>query len=118
MYKRQTQDDIDRGQARGGDSTLGITTTTTTSTVGLSTTFDLEENNNYIQMPASVIGVNNIFKVRSDTVYDGLFNIRYQLFLNDLYYFNSVELLQFAMTKTYLEDIDFLLTTEKQIRFN
>ena len=25
-----TQDDIDRGQARGGDSTLGITTTTTT----------------------------------------------------------------------------------------
>ena len=31
---------------------------------------------------------------------------------------NSVELLQFAMTKTYLEDIDFLLTTEKQIRFN
>ena len=27
-----TQDDIDRGQARGGDSTLGITTTTTTST--------------------------------------------------------------------------------------
>ena len=54
-----TQDDIDRGQARGGNSTLGITTTTTTSTVGLSTTFDLEENNNYIQMPPSVIGVNN-----------------------------------------------------------
>jgi len=44
-----TQDDIDRGQARGGDSTLGISTTTTTSTVGLSTTFDLEENNNYLQ---------------------------------------------------------------------
>ena len=47
-----------------------------------------------------------------------MFSIKYQLFLNDLYYFNSVELLQFAMTKTYLEDIDFLLTTEKQIRFN
>ena len=46
-----TQDDIDRGQARGGNSTLGITTTTTTSTVGLSTTFDLEENQNYIQIP-------------------------------------------------------------------
>ena len=39
-----TQDDVDRGRARGGDTTLGITTTTTTSTVGLSTTFDLEEN--------------------------------------------------------------------------
>ena len=113
-----TQDDIDRGQARGGASTLGITTTTTTSTVGLSTTFDLEENNNYIQMPPSVIGVNNIFKVRSDTVYDGLFNIRYQLFLNDLYAFGSIDLLQYSMVQTKLEDITFLLNPDVRYRFN
>jgi len=113
-----TQDDIDRGQARGGDSTLGISTTTTTSTVGLSTTFDLEENNNYIQMPPSVIGVNNIFKVRSDTVYDGLFNIRYQLFLNDLYAFGSIDLLQYSMVQTKLEDITFLLNPNVRYRFN
>ena len=49
----------------------------------------------------------------------GFFYLKvHQLFLNDLYYFNSVELLQYAMVKTYLEDIDFLLTTDKQIRFN
>jgi len=113
-----TQDDIDRGQARGGDSTLGITTTTTTSTVGLSTTFDLEENQNYIQMPPSVIGVNQIFKVRSDTVYDGLFNIRYQLFLNDLYAFGSIDLLQYSMVQTKLEDITFLLNPNMRYRFN
>ena len=113
-----TQDDIDRGQARGGDSTLGITTTTTTSTVGLSTTFNIEENNNYIQMPPSVIGVNQIFKVRSDTVYDGLFNIRYQLFLNDLYAFGSIDLLQYAMVQTKLEDITFLLNPDVRYRFN
>ena len=113
-----TQDDIDRGQARGGDSTLGISTTTTTSTVGLSTTFDLEENNNYIQMPPSVIGVNQIFKVRSDTVYDGLFNIRYQLFLNDLYAFGSIDLLQYSMVQTKLEDITFLLNPDVRYRFN
>ena len=113
-----TQDDIDRGQARGGDTTLGITTTTATSTVGLSTTFDLEENSNYIQMPPSVIGVNQIFKIRSDTVYDGLFNIRYQLFLNDLYAFGSVDLLQYSMVQTYLEDISFLLNPDMRYRFN
>ena len=118
MKYKITQDDIDRGQARGGDSTLGITTTTTTSTVGLSTTFDLEENNNYIQMPPSVIGVNNIFKVRSDTVYDGLFNIRYQLFLNDLYAFGSIDLLQYSMVQTKLEDITFLLNPNVRYRFN
>ena len=113
-----TQDDIDRGQARGGDSTLGISTITTTSTVGLSTTFNIEENNNYIQMPPSVIGVNQIFKVRSDTVYDGLFNIRYQLFLNDLYAFGSIDLLQYAMVQTKLEDITFLLNPDVRYRFN
>ena len=113
-----TQDDIDRGQARGGNTTLGITTTTATSTVGLSTTFDLEENQNYIQMPPSVIGVNQIFKIRSDTVYDGLFNIRYQLFLNDLYQFGSIDLLQYTMVQTYLEDITHLLNPNMRYRFN
>ena len=113
-----TQDDIDRGQARGGNTTLGITTTTGTSKVGLSTSFNFEENSNYLQMPPSVIGVNQIFKIRSDTVYDGLFNIRYQLFLNDLYAFGSVDLLQYSMVQTYLEDISFLLNPDMRYRFN
>ena len=113
-----TQDDVDRGRSKGGGTSLGITTTTTTSTVGLSTTFDLEENQNYIQMPPSVIGVNQIFKIRSDTVYDGLFNIRYQLFLNDLYAFGSIDLLQYSMVQTYLEDITFLLNPDMRYRFN
>ena len=113
-----TQDDVDRGRARCGGTSLGISTTTTTSTVGLSTTFDLEENQNYIQMPPSVIGVNQIFKIRSDTVYDGLFNIRYQLFLNDLYAFGSIDLLQYSMVQTYLEDITFLLNPDMRFRFN
>ena len=112
------QDDIDRGQARGGDKDVGITTTTGTSTVGLTTTFNFEENSNYLQMPSSVIGVNQIFKIRSDTVYDGLFNIRYQLFLNDLYAFGSVDLLQYSMVQTYLEDISFLLNPDMKFRFN
>ena len=47
-----------------------------------------------------------------------MFSLKYQLFLNDLYFFNSLEMLSYAMTKTYLSDIDFLLNTEKQIRFN
>tara|TARA_R100000329_G_C7449126_1_gene158031 strand:- start:65 stop:526 length:462 start_codon:yes stop_codon:yes gene_type:complete len=47
-----------------------------------------------------------------------MFSVKYQLFLNDIYYWGATELLTYAMTKTYLEDINFLLTTEKQIRFN
>ena len=62
--------------------------------------------------------MNKIFKFDSSSISGGMFSIKYQLFLNDLYFFNSVELLQYSMTKRYLEDIDFLLTTDKQIRFN
>ena len=47
-----------------------------------------------------------------------MFSVKYQMFLNDVYYWGSLELLTYAMTKTRLEDIDFLLNTEKQIRFN
>ena len=113
-----TQEDIDRGKA-GGAGGVGITTTSATSTiVGTATTFNFYENSNYLQVPDSVVGVEKIFKFDTSSISGGMFSIKYQLFLNDLYYFNSVELLQYSMTKTYLEDIDFLLTTDKQVRFN
>ena len=113
-----TQEDINRGKA-GGAGGVGIVTTSATSTiVGTATTFSFYENSNYIQVPDSVIGIEKIFKFDTSSISGGMFSIKYQLFLNDLYYFNSVELLQYAMTKTYLEDIDHLLTTDKQIRFN
>jgi len=109
-----TQDDIDRGKAKN-TSGVGIVTTTGTSGIG---TFNFYETSNYIQVPDSVIGIEKVFKFDTSSISGGMFSIKYQLFLNDLYYFNSVELLQYAMVKSYLEDIDFLLTTDKQIRFN
>jgi hypothetical protein len=120
------QDDIDRG--RGGTSSAGITTTgvgivtttgTSTNISGLGTiTSNFYENSNFIQVPDSVIGIEKVFKFDTSSISGGMFSIKYQLFLNDLYFFNSVDLLQYSMTKRYLEDIDFLLTTDKQIRFN
>jgi hypothetical protein len=115
-----TQEDIDRGAAKNHDG-VGIVTTTATSTnvsgYG-TTTSNWYETSNFLQVPDSVIGVEKIFKFDTSSISGGMFSIKYQLFLNDLYYFNSVELLQYAMVKSYLEDIDFLLTTDKQVRFN
>ena len=115
-----TQDDIDRGKA---DPTTGVgivtTTANSTNVSGVGTmSFNWYENSNFLQVPESVIGVEKIFKFDTSSISGGMFSIKYQLFLNDLYYFNSIELLQYTMVKTYLEDIDFLLTTDKQIRFN
>ena len=114
-----TQDDIDRGKGPGSTGVTGITTTTATSTVGISTTFTYEENSNFLQVPPEVLGVTKIYHFDgSNTVTNNMFSVKYQLFLNDIYYWGSTELLSYAMTKTNLEDINFLLTTEKQIRFN
>lgn len=113
-----SQEDIDRGSAKGSNGVGIVTTTGTSNIVGTATTFSFYETSNYIQVPDSVIGVEKVFKFDTSSISGGMFSIKYQLFLNDLYYFNSVELLQYAMVKSYLEDIDFLLTTDKQVRFN
>ena len=119
MKYKVTQDDINRGKARGGDNTVGIVTTTVDTTVGLSTQFNFEENSNYLPMPPEVIGVTKIFHFDgTNTITNNMFSVKYQLFLNDIYYWGSTELLSYAMVKTYLQDIEFLLTTQKQIRFN
>ena len=115
-----TQEDLDRGQAKNTDG-VGIVTTSATSTSisGYGTTTNnWYETSNFLQVPDSVVGIEKIFKFDSSTISGGMFSIKYQLFLNDLYYFNSINLLQYSMTKSYLEDIDHLLTTDKQIRFN
>ena len=116
-----TEDDIKRGRSRGGnDDNVGITTSTATATIdGGTTSFSWEETSNYLQVPPEVIGVTKIFHYDgSNTITNNMFSVKYQLFLNDIYYWGSTEILTYAMVKTYLEDINFLLTTQKQIRFN
>jgi len=116
-----TEDDITRGRSRDGETdNIGITTTTATATIdGGTTTFSFTETANYLQLPDDIIGVSKVFHFDgSNRMSSGMFSLKYQLFLNDVYFYGSTELLTYAMTKTYLEDINFLLTTQKQIRFN
>ena len=113
-----TDDDINRCRSQP-TSGVGISTITVDHNVGLTTQFNFYEGGNYLQIPPSVIGVNKIFHFDgTNTITNNMFSVKYQLFLNDIYYWGSTELLTYAMVKTYLEDIEFLLTTQKQIRFN
>ena len=122
MKYQFTDDDISRGNGTVGIVTTNVTQPASTgigTTAGADATFKFEENSNYIKMPDSIIGVNKIYRFDgSNTMTNNMFSAKYQLFLNDVYYFDSLELLTYAMTKTKLEDIDFLLNTEKQIRYN
>ena len=115
-----TEDLVDRIKARRDDVATGITTTTASTTItGIgATTHTFEENQNYIQVPDTVIGIERVFKLDNRVISTNMFNINYQLFLNEIYYFSSMELLQYTQIKRYLEDIDFILHPDKQIRFN
>ena len=93
-------------------------TTTVTSTQGGIPSLEYEENANFLPLPDSVIGVNKVFKMDSSSISDGLFNIKYQIFLNDLYYYGAIDLLNYAQVKSYLETIDYLLNPDTQVRFN
>tara|TARA_B100001094_G_scaffold60419_1_gene55934 strand:+ start:1491 stop:2339 length:849 start_codon:yes stop_codon:yes gene_type:complete len=116
-----TQDDIDRGTSQPGkEGSVGITTETATQSFdGATQSFTWNENGNYLKVPDNIIGITKIFHYDgSNAISSGMFSIKYQMFLNDIYYMGASEVLSYAMTKTYLADLDFLLTTQKQIRFN
>lgn len=110
-----TEADIQRGRSKGGSYNVGIETSTVSSDIG---SFNWEENSNYIPVPDSVIGVERVFKLDNRTITSNLFNVNYQLFLNDIYWFSSTELLNYYVTKRYLEDIDWIVNPQRQIRFN
>tara|TARA_B100000035_G_scaffold107711_1_gene91347 strand:+ start:569 stop:1384 length:816 start_codon:yes stop_codon:yes gene_type:complete len=96
---------------------VGITTTTVSGTANLGNV-GWEEGQNYLQLPDHVLGVNKVFKMDNSTISSGLFNIKYQLFLNDLYYYGALDLLNYTMTKRYLEDLSRIITPDVQLRFN
>jgi hypothetical protein len=119
MKYQVSQADIDRGRATGFSGPGVSSTSVTENIVGTATPFNYYENSNYLKVPSYVIGINKIYQFEASNAFSsGMFSVKYQLFLNDLYYWGSMELLTYAMVKRQLEDIDWLLTTQKQIRFN
>jgi len=76
-----------------------------------------EENQNYLVIPDAVISVINIFPL-SDRANMNMFDVRYQLRLNDLYDFSSTSIVHYQMTMQHLDFLDHVLVGEKPIRFN
>ena len=120
-----TDDDVSRGKARPpgatGEDQTGITTSTASANiVGTAVTFSYYENSNYIQVPPAIIGINKIFQYDDarGLSMNNMFSFKYQLFLNDFYYWGNTDLLTYSMGMSYLETINFLTNTHKQIRFN
>ena len=68
-------------------------------------------------MPESVISVINIFPY-SNKGNLNLFDVRYQLRLNDLYDFSSTSIINYDVVLRHLDFLDHILVGEKPLRFN
>ena len=72
-------------------------------------TTDWEESTNYIPIPDHVVGISKVFGLVSNSIRSNLFGVEYQMFLNDLYAFGSLDIVNYFMNKQYLETLDMIL---------
>ena len=96
------------------DRILGNSSETATKN-SVSTTWS--EGNNFLIVPETVISVINIFPF-SDKGNLNLFDVRYQLRLNDLYDFSSTSIINYDIVLRHLDFLDHILVGEKPLRFN
>ena len=94
-----------------------ITGNSSESVTKNSVTTTWSEGNNYIIVPESVFSVINIFPF-SDKGNLNLFDVRYQLRLNDLYDFSSTSIINYDLVLRHLDFLDHILVGEKPLRFN
>jgi len=94
-----------------------MTTDTSESVTENSVTTTWKQGNNFLIVPETVISVVNVFPL-SDRANLNLFDVRYQLRLNDLYDFSSTSIVHYQMTMQHLDFLDHILVGEKPMRFN
>lgn len=82
-----------------------------------SVTSTWKEGSNYIIVPDNVFSVINIFPF-SNKGNLNLFDVRYQLRLNDLYDFSSTSVINYDVVMRQLDFLDHILVGEKPLRFN
>jgi hypothetical protein len=74
--------------------------------------------NKYITLPDEMIAVTRIFDVNDSYGAMNLFNIRYQLHLNELFNISSVSVTPYVVAMRHIEFLEEVFVGKKPIRFN
>ena len=82
---------------------------------GVSTTW--YEDKNYLVVPETILSIINIFPITNKGNMN-LFDVRYQMRLNDLYDFSSTSVVNYDLVMRQLDFLDHILVGEKPLRFN
>lgn len=72
----------------------------------------------YITLNDSIISVERVLQFTNKTTGAGVFDVKYQLMLNDIQSLTNTDLQYYSALKTNLQLINDLLTGQKPIRFN
>ena len=74
--------------------------------------------NKYITVSDSLIGATRVFRVGQNKMGMNMFDLRYQLRLNDLWDLSSTSYVNYSLTMQHLATLDLVFTGEQPIRFN
>lgn len=74
--------------------------------------------NKYITLDPSYIGVVSVFDIGDAVQSSNLFNIRYQIHLNDLFDFSSTTYVPYVTAMRHVESLEEIFVGKKPIRFN
>lgn len=77
-----------------------------------------DKTNRYIQLPDNIIGAVNIFEIGQALNTNNLFNIRYQIALNDLYTLTSVSMVPYYMAMQHIQFLEQMLVGKQPMRYN
>lgn len=81
--------------------------------INLSPSVTLDTSGNSV----NIIGVTRVFPISDSINQNNMFDLRYQLRLNELYDFTSASYINYTMTMQHLRSLELLFTGEVPIRF-
>lgn len=79
---------------------------------------DGDKDRRYIPLPDNIIGAVSIFPIGQALNTNNLFNIRYQIALNDLYTLTSVSMVPYYMALTHIQFLEQMLVGQQPVRYN
>lgn len=80
--------------------------------------------NQYVTLPNTVIGVNNIFPIAGDSINStgtdnfNIFDINYQIRLNELYDFTSADYVYYELANEHIQTLQILFFGEVPFQYN
>ena len=74
--------------------------------------------NEYITLPDDFVGVTRIFDINDSYGAMNLFNVRYQLHLNELFNISSVSVTPYVVAMRHIEFLEEVFVGKKPIRYN